>query len=227
MANESLETQEKINEYIDGLKMTSDDYNIFMDLYEKCSDRLFVRIMESLADDPDGDEVSPRDFHSVLGEFSGLEDSLRSQHDLNREYMLMKGILGDLIDAKKLNQNEMDSLLRNLIANKRRSDESINPEDIEKMNVISSELSKPSGNALSDVYRMKVMQKIMREYIAGDSSTAHAMLLSVDDYMLPVDERHIQLNDFDRGYMDENKLTEDQMRKLKSLAAFEITQKGE
>lgn len=222
----ATDTQTKINDYIDGLKMTSDDYSIFLELYEKCSDKLFARIMESLADDPDGKDISPRDFHSILGEFSGLGDSIKSQYDLNREYMLMKDMFSDLAAARKMNLNEMMTLLRNLTATQEYDGGSgISPEDIEKMNVIAAELSKPSGDALNDIYRMKVMQMIMRECVNGKSATAHSILLSVDDYMLPVDERHVRLNDFDRGYMAEKGLSEDQMRKIKSLAAFELTKK--
>lgn len=217
------ETQEKINEYIDGLKMTSDDYSIFLDLYEKCSDKLFARIMEALASDPSGGRISPRDLHTVLGEFSCLGDSLRNQHDLSREYALMKETLDELALAKRLTEEETKSLLRNLIANQQYDENGINPEDIEKMNIIAAELSKSSGDALNDIYRMKVLQKIMRESASGSADTAHAILLSVDDYMLPVDERYIQLNDFDRGYMTEKGLTEEQMRKIKSLAAFDLS----
>ena len=221
MANE---TQEKINEYIDGLKMASDDYNIFLDLYEKCSDKLFARIMESLADDPSGDMISPRDLHTVLGEFSCLGDSLRNQRDLSREYELMKKTLDELALAKRLTEEETGSLLRNLIASQSYEEGGVNPEDIERMNVIAAELGKSSGDSLNDIYRMKVLQRIMKEYASGSAETAHAILLSVDDYMLPVDERYVQLSDFDRDYMAEKGLTEEQMRKIKSLAAFDLAE---
>ncbi len=210
---EAEATKSKINDYIDGLALTPDEYNIFLDLYENCSDKLFVRVMEALADDRTGESISPRDFHTVLGEFSSLGESLENQSALNREYRLMK----DIVAARKMNAD----VLRNLIANQRISD-GINPEDIERINVIMSELSKPSGDTINDIYRMKVLQKVMRELAGGDAKTAHAMLLSVDDYMLPVDVRYIKLNDFDRAYMNDNGLTEDDMIKLKSMAAFEL-----
>jgi hypothetical protein len=61
--------------------------------------------------------------------------------------------------------------------------------------------------------------KFLSEYENGNI-TNDDILLFADSHIIPIDYRYQTLNDADNEFMYENKLTEDEMKKIKALSLF-------
>jgi hypothetical protein len=70
--------------------------------------------------------------------------------------------------------------------------------------------------------------QVLRQILSADDSTSNKaiddLLLSAHEYLVPVDYESISLTNADRLYMQENDVSEDLMRKMKSLAAMSVSE---
>jgi hypothetical protein len=70
--------------------------------------------------------------------------------------------------------------------------------------------------------------QVLRQILSADDSTSNKaiddLLLSAHEYLVPVDYESISLTNADRLYMQENGVSEDLMRKMKSLAAMSVSE---
>lgn len=202
------------------------EYDALVNLIQNMDDTLFVKTMEEIKNG----NLTLGDFQRLListdyGET--LENSIENQRNLYNEYELLMNeytSLGLINDGDKLD---------NLATFKKytTSSGSLSVINIEKKQRIYELLSKDTGDPYIDYYRNLMFMELVEDPVESGSSLtpdeiADKFLQSVEDYIVPVDFRYIQLTDRDKKFAEQNGLTTDQMKKLKSMMAFHTTTAG-
>ena len=131
-----------------------------------------------------------------------------------REYQIEK-------DKELYNYGIIDSPIvshnyNNFITTYKNADETA--ANVEKENILFSLLNSDKKlSPIEEIYRNRMISKILS---TDNHEFLDKMLLSIHDFIVPVDYDHIMLNNYDRSFMMDNSLTENDMKKMKSFAAF-------
>lgn len=220
----SLQANEQISKdllkYIDNMTITDEAYDVLLNLLN-VDDTLFVKIIEELKNN----NLSIYDFASVIGHDSQyneyLEKSIISQESLYNEF---HNLLTRLTELKIITAGE--TLYNLAVAEKEYNSGAFNSE---KKNAVFSLLTSGSDDPYKAFYKQSILTKILNSSALDNTQNEEnkffdSMLLSVQDYLIPIDYNHIILNDYDINFMKKNNMSEDSMKKLKSLAAYTAVQ---
>lgn len=209
-------TNEKnlLKDYVDNLKISEENYNEFVKLLN-IDDNLFVKIIEEIKNNNLKINDFKRLFDDLPNYATSIETSMEAQEKLYREYSLLFDRL------KELNIISEGQQLENLISLKEfvKNNKIISVVDIEKQNILYSLFTEEISDPFKNFYRTTMLNEIIKN-IEDNNPAVENMLLSVHDFMVPVDYEHIEINNTDKQFMIENNLDEATFKKIKSLAAF-------
>lgn len=192
-------TKEEILASIDSMTIYKDDVEVIQNLLKYCNDTLFVKIMEEIF----LGNLLFSDLKPIFNspEYTNLlEKSLSFQTAFSEYYKKYS----DLLTAKNLTN---DLKLVNLMTIDR------NIVFLEKKNRIYSILFSKTGNAMTEFYQNIALQDIL-----NNPSNLDNILLSVSDYIVPIDYNYIQLTEADTLFMKQEQISEEEMKKIKSVA---------
>ena len=192
-------TKEEILASIDSMTIYKDDVEVIQNLLKYCNDTLFVKIMEEIF----LGNLLFSDLKPIFNssEYTNLlEKSLSFQTAFSEYYKKYS----DLLTAKNLTN---DLKLVNLMTIDR------NIVFLEKKNQIYSILFSKSGDAMTEFYQNVALQDIL-----NNPSNLDNILLSVSDYIVPIDYNYIQLTEADTLFMKQEQISEEEMKKIKSVA---------
>lgn len=192
-------TKEEILTSIDSMTIYKDDVEVIQNLLKYCNDTLFVKIMEEIF----LGNLLFSDLKPIFNspEYTNLlEKSLSFQTAFSEYYKKYS----DLLTAKNLTN---DLKLVNLMTIDR------NIVFLEKKNQIYSILFSKTGNAMTEFYQNIALQDIL-----NNPSNLDNILLSVSDYIVPIDYNYIQLTEADTLFMKQEQISEEEMKKIKSVA---------
>lgn len=192
-------TKEEILTSIDSMTIYKDDVEVIQNLLKYCNDTLFVKIMEEIF----LGNLLFSDLKPIFNspEYTNiLEKSLSFQTAFSEYYKKYS----DLLTAKNLTN---DLKLVNLMTIDR------NIVFLEKKNQIYSILFSKTGNAMTEFYQNIALQDIL-----NNPSNLDNILLSVSDYIIPIDYNYIQLTEADTLFMKQEQISEEEMKKIKSVA---------
>lgn len=194
-------TKEEILTSIDSMVIYKDDVEVIQNLLKYCNDTLFVKIMEEIF----LGNLLFSDLKPIFNspEYTNLlEKSLSFQTAFSEYYQKYS----DLLTAKNLTN---DLKLVNLMTIDR------NIVFLEKKNQIYSILFSKTGNAMTEFYQNVALQDIL-----NNPSNLDNILLSVSDYIVPIDYNYIQLTEADTLFMKQEQISEEEMKKIKSVALW-------
>lgn len=192
-------TKEEILASIDSMTIYKDDVEVIQNLLKYCNDTLFVKIMEEIF----LGNLLFSDLKPIFNspEYTNLlEKSLSFQTAFSEYYKKYS----DLLTAKNLTN---DLKLVNLMTIDR------NIVFLEKKNQIYSILFSKTGDAMTEFYQNVALQDIL-----NNPSNLDNILLSVSDYIVPIDYNYIQLTEADTLFMKQEQISEEEMKKIKSVA---------
>ena len=192
-------TKEEILASIGSMTIYKDDVEVIQNLLKYCNDTLFVKIMEEIF----LGNLLFSDLKPIFNspEYTNLlEKSLSFQTAFSEYYKKYS----DLLTAKNLTN---DLKLVNLMTIDR------NIVFLEKKNQIYSILFSKTGDAMTEFYQNVALQDIL-----NNPSNLDNILLSVSDYIVPIDYNYIQLTEADTLFMKQEQISEEEMKKIKSVA---------
>ena len=192
-------TKEEILASIDSMTIYKDDVEVIQNLLKYCNDTLFVKIMEEIF----LGNLLFSDLKPIFNspEYTNiLEKSLSFQTAFSEYYKKYS----DLLTAKNLTN---DLKLVNLMTIDR------NIVFLEKKNQIYSILFSKTGDTMTEFYQNVALQDIL-----NNPSNLDNILLSVSDYIVPIDYNYIQLTEADTLFMKQEQISEEEMKKIKSVA---------
>jgi len=227
MSNNITKTKQELFNFIENLNITTSNYEDILYLVQNCDDALFTKIIEEMKNG----HLVLNDFTRLFKENDSLEESIDKQEKLYNEHTLLRERLLNITAlyrntaTNKISANygtyENTLRLKNLttqFANKDANNKiTASASDIEKQNFILSVIDQPTDDPLEDLYRVNMINKMLD---TTDSDFIDSMLLSLHDYLVPVDYEHIVLTEHDKEFAKNNNMTDDDMKKMKSLAAF-------
>lgn len=216
-------TRNELVDYIDSLVITEDNYDNLLNLVQNCDDALFTKIMEELKN---GNLVL-NDFIRKFSENDEFEQIINSQEKTYKEHMMLRNRLIELTnfykEALKMNNYtkflETDKLPNLITTYENKTSDKVNysANEIERQNIILSLINKYTRDPLEDAYKTTMLEKVLN---SDDTDFIDSMLLSFHDFVVPVDFDHVYLSEYDKNFALENGLTDDDVKKMKSLAAF-------
>lgn len=215
MAYTVSESMKSISDYIDSMAIYENDYPIICNLLENMDDSLFLKVMEEMKDG----NLTFSDFKRVLsGDSMGdlMAESFESQEKLYEKYV---DLLGYLKDLKVVSDGDRLGYLAGMPDDLTIGSSGSSLETIDRENAVSSLISRdPSEDPLAEFYGNAVLADLLDS--AKSPKAIDALLLSAHEYLIPVDYDSITITESDRRFMTENSVSEGEMRKIKSLAAF-------
>ena len=92
--------------------------------------------------------------------------------------------------------------------------------DIEKENILFYNLMQETDDPVMELYRSRMLKELLSMDDVHRSSYIDSMLLSVHDYIVPVDYTKVLLNGSDLKFAEDNNVDLEEMKKIKSFAAY-------
>ena len=92
--------------------------------------------------------------------------------------------------------------------------------DIEKQNILLHRLMQETDDPMLELYRSRMLKELLSTDDIHRNKFIDSMLLSVHDFIVPVDYNKVLLNSSDLKFSEENKIDLEEMKKIKSFAAF-------
>jgi hypothetical protein len=211
--------KQELIEYVDMLNITNSNYDDILNLVLNADDALFTKIIEEIKDG----NLQFNDFQRMFSFDGALDDSISEQAKLYREHQLLSERLYEAAELANIDRNRYLSLLhRNFITNHQgtHNGEKYDAAEIEKENKLISMLTKEGNDVLEEHYKNKMLNQLIAAPDNERAALVDSMLFSLNDYLVPVDFDHIELTDTDIQFARENNMTDDDMRKMKSFAAY-------
>ena len=208
----------KIKSFVDNETITSNKYDIIVNLLS-ADNSLFSKIIEEVKNN----NLIYLDFYRIFDDIpqfnKTIENSLSAQDKLNTEYTLLYNRLHEL---GLMAENERLSNLSTVkqFINSETGHTSYSVTDVEKQNILYSLFAEDLTDPFKNLYKSLMLQDIVKNINNGDNEAVRNMLLSFQDFMVPVDYNHVVLNNNDEQFRVDNGLTEDEMKKLKSVSAW-------
>jgi hypothetical protein len=221
LSDKTKSDMSEISKYIDGMTIYDQDYSAICDMLSSMDDSLFLKVMEEMKDG----NLSFSDFRRVISTDSIgdlMASSFENQEKLYRKYVDLFDYLSELkiIDSGDrlgfLAGNGTDKIIKD-----GKLDSTEYMSDNDRKNEISALISKDQAeDPLTEFYKNAVLGNILSSDAGVSASAIDRLLLSAHEYLVPVDFDSISITPSDRDFMAENSIGEDEMRKIKSLAAF-------
>lgn len=92
--------------------------------------------------------------------------------------------------------------------------------DIEKENILFHSLMQPTDDPMLELYRSRMLKELLSMDNVHRNRFIDSMLLSVHDYIVPVDYNKVLLNGSDLKFAEDNHVDLEEMKKIKSFAAY-------
>lgn len=191
-------TRADILEYIDNLPIYEKDYDLFIKLVNNTSPKLFTKIIEEMA----RGNIYITDFESVLPESTLNKINTQIENQAKIATKLQR-----LIDFRK----SIDTDKNLQIA----FDNPTYKAFIEKDEIINKMYDYLNPYAYSGSerdLRLSLLEKAI--------NNPETVILSPDDYIVAIQYDDIELTQDDLNFMEENNLTEDDIKKIKSLSLY-------
>lgn len=222
--------KEEIIDFIDHLNITENNYDIILYLVKNADNAFFTKVMEEIKDG----NLTFNDFIRMFSTDESLDETLSAQSKIYREQKLLRE---RYLEAEQLLEIEKNKNIHNVVnkyGNKRfkelttmyknKTGNTVNytASDIEKENILLSMLSQDSLDIMEQQYKNAALNKLLGVDMTDSERVefVDSMLLSINDFIVPVDFNHIVLTKNDLMFAKENGMTEDDMKKMKSFAAF-------
>lgn len=205
-----------LKDFITTLNITKEEYEYIIPLLN-VDDSLFTKIIEEVKNG----NLKFNDFYRIFDDIpeysNSISESIEAQEKLYNEYSLLFKKLSELNDETLISQ--MSNLA--IIAKYTSEGKTIEVTDIEKQNILFSLFTEDISDPFKNYYKSLMLNDIMESIENGNNEAVGSMLLSLHDYLLPVDFKNIVLNDTDRKFMKENSIiNDDEMKKIKAIAAY-------
>ena len=216
-------TDEKniLNKYIENLEITDEMYDYIVPLLE-ADDALFTKIIEEVKNN----NLKFNDFYRIFDDIPNYADTIKNsidaQEKLYNEYYLLYQLLNGLNEqSAELRLNNLGIIKSYITEQDDGTENTISVEDIEKRNILFSLFTEDISDPFKNFYKSMMLNKIVEGIENNQNEAVENMLLSLHDYLVPVDFNHVVLNNTDREFMKANNIkSEDEMKKIKSLAAY-------
>jgi len=199
-------TRDEILNKIDNMIIYEKDFVTLNNLVTYCSPKLFTKILE---------EVFLGNLY--ISDFDSIFTS-----ELNKK-----------VNTEIIRQKDIEDRMYNLIALRKEIDKNSNFKsniaiaiehsqydtevDFEKRNIISELFNDGEDDVTERTIKEALYNKIIQD--------PKKFLLSRDNYLVPISYHDIVLDSYDYEFMMQNSITEEEMKKMKSLSLF-LTNRG-
>lgn len=203
MANKYLTKDELISSIkSDNFYLYKEDTEVINNMINYMDSRLFVKVVEEII----LGNLYWSDFKPIYNDnkFSTLiSDSIKSQAEFNERLQQFTEY------NNKINSSIFDTLIN--------TNEKVI--SIEKRNKIYSLLLSENKNPINQYYTNKMIDYLLEDD-SDSSNRILDMLLSADEYVVPVSWENIEVNDVDLQYCSVNNVAINDFKKIKSLALY-------
>lgn len=206
----SIESIDDINEVINSFQFSKNEYDIIVDLLSKTDDSLFTKILEEVYKG----NLCWMDFKQFLSNTnypSILVDELKTQTELS-EYM--KRLKDFRKSFKEANEN-LNNILNENALDTSSGDYSNEVNNIRKNLIYEITKQSPSDTPLTIAYKLYLYENLTS---SNSNLNINNIFLFLNNYYIPVKWDSQVLNSYDRAYMTEYGIDEDQMKQIKSLS---------
>jgi DNA mismatch repair ATPase MutS len=200
---------------IDNMKIYEKDYNTLLNLLENADDAFFVKVLEEIFKG----NLYISDFELIFsdpGYIEMLKNNIENQEELKKE-------IDRLVDYRKniLKENYSNNPLTTEIG-------------IEKPSELNVDIYNFYNNIVDETRDDLIYQMLETSNI--EASTRYRLLQAINDpnsgitkedillfkneYIIPIDHRYQILTNVDKDFMIKNNISEEQMKKIKSLSIF-------
>jgi hypothetical protein len=198
-------------EILDGIKamsMTEKDYDVLLGLCDSLSDEIFSKVIELILE---GDLLIS-DFEPLLEDGESrkvVSESIAAQRSLYES-------ASKLAAFREESGTGDDAIYQEYAIAK--GDASYSDEKEKELSDILSSLAYGSGSSdpVTQACRARLYKDLMDGGVSEDE--ARHWMMSLDDFMVPVDWSNVRLNGYDLDFMRSKGLTEDMMKKIKAVA---------
>lgn len=194
-------TRKDIINGIDSMPLYEGDYEAIVSLLNDCDDTLFVKIIEEIENgNLDFSDFKPifasKEYSDMVSESISRQSAFHDIYVRYAAYLSSKGLMDSI---------GVDTLM------------TINSSIVstERKNAIYSYFLKRSSDSLTELMKDSVIKKILTDPTASDN-----FLLSADEYIVPIDYGHIELNESDLAFAKDNGLSVTMLKKIKSLSLY-------
>lgn len=199
-----------INEVINSFQFSKNEYDIIVDLLSKTDDSLFTKILEEVHNG----NLCWMDFKQFLSNTnypSILVDELKTQTELSEYMKRLKDFRKSFKEANEnlnniLNENALDTSSGNY---------SNEVNNIRKNLIYEITKQSPSDTPLTIAYKLYLYENLTS---SNSNLNINNIFLFLNNYYIPVKWNSQVLNSYDRAYMTEYGIDEDQMKQIKSLS---------
>lgn len=200
LANKYVTKNELIS-YITETTFYKEDAEIINNMINNMDSRLFVKVVEEIM----LGNLYWSDFKPIYNDdkFSTvISDSIKSQSEFNER----------LQQFISYHDNISNSVFDTLVNTNSKVI------SIEKRNKIYSLLLSENKNPIDQYYTNKMIDYLLED--SGENDRILDMLLSADEYVVPVTWEDVEVNDIDLAYCSSNNIKIDDFKKTKSLALY-------
>lgn len=212
---------DKLFKEIDNLPIYKKDFDVIMEILNNGDPKLFSTIIESIL----SGELYWSDFEKILSHTDYnryVVDNLEAQQKMITELSRMSALRDDVYSISIPPKNiALGCDIDNVQAEK----EIYNLESKSMRDNIIYELSKlhPEDSDLSILCKIRLYNYIMN-YEEGAQNKEQInpddIFMFINDLLIPIDSRYQVLDSTDLMFMNDNNLSEEEMKKYKSLAFF-------
>jgi hypothetical protein len=200
---------------VDKMPIYERDYPIINSLLENLESSLFVKILEEVLEE----NIFFSDFERIFPDESyaeTLKENLEKQEELRNEITRLvyfrKEILGENFDQRLRTGIPLPDETSPYL-------DFYNDISSEERDIIIRSLFEYNEND-SDLVRGAKIELRNKILIQDSGFSKDDLLLFAESFILPLDFRHQVLNRNDRNFMLENNLSDDEMKKIKTLSLF-------
>ena len=238
----------QIQNYIDNLKIRDKEYDIIMNTLENADPRFFVKILEEVVD-REMFWIDLYPLFDTNDYRKSLASTLQTQEEIAYEISNLTKFTENIINSSSINKlgitkshdnyenienDERRQKLYDLLQIKTEDDtftiacKSAILNSILNFEIVSKSMS--DNNMDNDIHINTANELIRpreveegKEYLKYDYFNylnPDDILITADDMIIPIDSRYQVLNDSDIVFMNENNMSENQMKHFKALAMF-------
>lgn len=195
-------TKNELISYINDTTFYKEDAEIINNMINNMDSRLFVKVVEEIM----LGNLYWSDFKPIYNDdkFSTvISDSIKSQSEFNERLQQF------ISYHNNINNSVFDTLVNT----------NSKVISIEKRNKIYSLLLSENKNPIDQYYTNKMIDYLLEDD-SDENDRILDMLLSADEYVVPVSWEDIEVNDVDLAYCSSNNIKIDDFKKTKSLALY-------
>ena len=200
-------TRLELLSFVDSMELTESDYTVLLNLTNATTPKLFTKIIEEIA----LGNLFINDFKSIYG-----ENFKKDIANLIEEQAKLENKVKRLVNFRKyINTN----FINNIIVDHTTDDyfEFLKEEKLDLIYTYLNDDPLTTEILLLNGYNMK--DRSLEDLV-------DTFLFSRDNFMIPIQHKDILLNRYDKNFMMNHNMTEDEMRKMKSLVYYIMHKNG-